>query len=972
MEDPRQLRKCGSILPLGGVDYQLEAVEGMGGSAVVYRARYPDELNRDAVHQVFIKELFPFSPKGEIVRASDGSIICSPQSAAFMEHARQRFRTGNQINLELLQLAPAFTAGNLNSYEAYGTYYSVLSIHGGKTLLHELETRGKFLLRDSVQILRQMLRALEVFHRHHLLHLDISPDNILLLPEQVLLIDFNSAWDMDNPDAEDFSFSCKQGYSAPEVLLQNLSEIGPATDLYACCAVWFHLFTGRQLRKEEQTGGLRRSLSGIFSHLEGVPQTAIAKTTQILIRGLHPLARKRYQKIEELRTELNELIDRLDGFGVTRSALWETSAAQQKKLFRPSTGYLSQPVRGEKVASQEDLVTGLEQGGKYLLTGPGGMGKSRLLMELWKKGTTHYQPQKPVYLYLSLKDYQACAGESHFVRESLLKGMHFSPQQPYWKEALHMLDLILQQPETNGRVAVVLLLDGLNEAGPKREPLLQEIEALSRQEGVGVLVTDRTDAVLTYGLQGFSPLALSPLTIKQEEKQLSWAGAALPQDEKLCQLLTTPMLLFLYVEAVQLSSEAGQKLLPPANQHEMVKLYLERFCQQAIRSDSGNQGRQLCSRYIFQHLLPDIAWEMERQGRTILSVEDLVVIARKSYQMLHSLMFGVAFPDYLGKTRLMLEKINSAEEWFDYTVREQLTDQWGLLVVTPQGQFTLLHDNFLEPLAQQAEENRRLLTLEKRRRCSRRTFLVLAIGVTLVGLCAASWYLLSSKTEYTEEENALIYDALASLNLSLGMWSFQIAAQQEVLEQAAISDVLDNQDSFARQNLREKINLQIQMLESAYAVPLDLALLEKLRLLEADKPLFSVALLEQLCDRYAALEPVTRDALTYLEQTLCDKTSAYNSRDKRERLVIAYQEYLEAEIRYVSFLLATLMAEMTPEQQQEILEAMTYMEALEGFYDGPGSVEPKHLSDGTNRAFESLKDARREMNAQGFPVAWPD
>ena len=606
------------------------------------------------------------------------------------------------------------------------------------------------------------------------------------------------------------------------------------------------------------------------------------------------------------------------------------------------------------------------------MTGPGGMGKSRLLMELWKKATTRYQPQKPVYLYISLKDYQAYDGKTHFIQESILKAMRFSPQQPHWQDALHALDLLFQQPGTQGQAAVVLLLDGLNEAGQNREGLLLEIESLSWQAGVGILVTDRTDAVLDYGLTGFAPLRLLPLTIQQTEQQLALAGLSLPQEENLQQLLTTPMLLFLYLETAQLSAESGQELALPATEQELVQLYLERFCRQIVRSDSGSQGRQLCSRYIFQHLLPEIAWEMQHQGRTILTMANLLAVSQKSYQALRSVSFGAAFPDFLGKTRLMLEKIHSTEEWFDFAIREQLHDRFGLLVSTPQGQFSLLHDNFLEPLARQAEENHRRLARENLHRWSRRAFLLAISGLALGGAAAGGWYFFRTQKNYTAEENALIYDALASLNLSLSVWSNQISAQEKVLEQAAISDVLDNRNPNARGSLQQQMERQRRSLDALYAVPLDTALLERLGEIAEKKNLFSLELFQQICSRHQELESITQDTMFYLEDALCSEASPYNTRDKRERLVKSYQDYLEAETQYLSYLLAALMTQMTPEQQGEIWEAMTYMEALDGFYDGPGSVNPDRLPDGTNRALETLKDARREMNAQGFSIDWPE
>ena len=192
MEEHRQKRSPGSSLLLGGIVYRLEAVEGYGSSAIVYRATYPDQLNRDIPHRVLIKELFPLTPHGEIYRTPSGEIACTPDGQAAMEWGRQRFRTGNQVNLELLGKMPAGVAGNLNSYEAYGTYYSVLSVHGGVNLLHLLEERGQLPLEESVSILLRLLDEVEGFHRYGLLHLDISPDNILLLPGQAFLIDFNS------------------------------------------------------------------------------------------------------------------------------------------------------------------------------------------------------------------------------------------------------------------------------------------------------------------------------------------------------------------------------------------------------------------------------------------------------------------------------------------------------------------------------------------------------------------------------------------------------------------------------------------------------------------------------------------------------------------------------------------------------------------------------------------------------------
>ena len=108
------------------------------------------------------------------------------------------------------------------------------------------------------------------------------------------------------------------------------------------------------------------------------------------------------------------------------------------------------------------------------------------------------------------------------------------------------------------------------------------------------------------------------------------------------------------------------------------------------------------------------------------------------------------------------------------------------------------------------------------------------------------------------------------------------------------------------------------------------------------------------------------------DMTVWMRDHAEDNSDQRERLLMAYAAYLEAEIRYVSYLLAALLQELPQAQQAEILAAMTYMQALDGFYDGPGSVAPERLADGTDRAWETLKEARRALTAQGFSVPWEE
>lgn len=314
MRDKRKLLNPGDTLLLGGENYKIESVKGCGGSAVVYHASYADQLNQECRHHVLIKELFPYHAKGDIYRNERHEICCSGDGVRVMEHYRQRFYRGNQANLSLLEQTPEKISGNLNSFCAYGTFYSVLAVHGGKNLDQVLqEKQGAWTLRETADVMLKILAAVEYFHESGILHLDISPDNILILSEQAFLIDYNSVWILDGQETQEHCFSDKPGYSAPELRLREKKNICYATDLYAVCAVWFQMLAGRRLTDEDIVENrLRKSLTQDLEIFQKEPPNAVQKTVQIMIKGLHVLTRRRYQNAAELRGEIEQLIQLLD------------------------------------------------------------------------------------------------------------------------------------------------------------------------------------------------------------------------------------------------------------------------------------------------------------------------------------------------------------------------------------------------------------------------------------------------------------------------------------------------------------------------------------------------------------------------------------------------------------------------------------------------------------------------------------
>ena len=184
-----------SILNLGGLDCCVEDVVGRGSNAIVYKGWYPDRLNPGLKHHVLIKELFPWHPTGRIYRSEEGTIVVERDTVQLWEDHKQSFCAGNEIHLRLLEKRPEALGSNLNSCTCNGTLYSILGYSGGRALEAEL-SRWDATLRRCVLWMLDVLDALEAFHQSGYLHLDISPNNIMLTgtgrTEQIFLIDYNT------------------------------------------------------------------------------------------------------------------------------------------------------------------------------------------------------------------------------------------------------------------------------------------------------------------------------------------------------------------------------------------------------------------------------------------------------------------------------------------------------------------------------------------------------------------------------------------------------------------------------------------------------------------------------------------------------------------------------------------------------------------------------------------------------------
>lgn len=691
-----------TVLSFEGMACHIEEVIGQGSNAIVYKGWYRDNLDPELRHHVLVKELFPFHPQGGIFRGGDGQLVIRPETEALWEAHKQSFQIGNQLHLRLLYDHPdvMVMGANLNSFSYCGTLYSVLGYTGGRSLQTEL-SRSRVSLRQTAQRMIRLLDALEAFHSSGYLHLDISPDNIMLVGqeerESIFLIDYNSARELGSRDGS--YFSCKSGYSAPEVSTGSLDAIGFSTDLFSVAAVFFRCVMGRSLTLAEmlqpKAPDCRDSLL-----VKDCPQTIAAMVGTIMRKGLHTLPKRRYQSIGQMRQAFQELLDRIDCVGVTHWSLWENGRRGVEELIQinPSLRYLKDekklyPIRLEQGSGMSlESYLGLllsPEGRSGMLLAQGGMGKTTALLHTATLQGKRYAPSSPAIFYISLNGWDKA--DSMYIHNQILMRLRFKKGENTFDSAMHALHKLLEQPLETKRgpiPSVLLLLDGLNEVQGDIAPLVREINGLSKLAGVRILTASRS----TVPEIELETVSLLPLEAEDIEAALGKNGQLIPRREDVLQLLRTPLILSLYIQA----SECGGQL-NVHSENELMDAYMDSLLKKEIRQLPEDSPQRWQSDVALNFILPAIAIEAKQAGAS-LSREKLLHILTRCWNTLRSRKFRKAYPQWIGHSPDIRAGAKTPEEWFGIMIDSLLWQRLGLLA-KEDGGYRIYHQAVAEYFA---------------------------------------------------------------------------------------------------------------------------------------------------------------------------------------------------------------------------------------------------------------------------------
>ncbi len=324
------------IVPKWFNNYLLEAPEGKGGMAVVYRA-LDIALDREVAIKIFDPEL---KEKG----VSPGLFLHEARIAATVNHPA---------------VVSIYSCGEWD-----GSAYIVMQYMGGGTLESRLrKAKGRLPVMETCRWIRDVCEGLDAARELGVVHHDIKPANILLdLDSNAKISDFGLAGAASGKFASAFLDSSKMWlspqYVSPEKVLTG--EEGPEGDVYSLGASFYHLLAGEppfQSGDMQELVNMRIVRDPVSPDLVRPDITPALASIILDMMNRDPAARPSYKQVV---TRLNDALRAMMRPAPSPVATTESAPAPQpssaKKVFSVPAGRIDPAKKHSFRASHVTLL----------------------------------------------------------------------------------------------------------------------------------------------------------------------------------------------------------------------------------------------------------------------------------------------------------------------------------------------------------------------------------------------------------------------------------------------------------------------------------------------------------------------------------------------------------------------------------------------------------------------------------------
>jgi predicted ATPase len=320
---------------------------------------------------------------GEVFRASDTRLVRKVAIKAI-----RAGRSSEGLGLRFLGEARAASALNhpniITIYDVgtvEGQPYIVMEWIEGQTLRQKL-TQGPLSIPEVLGIASQILDALAAAHESGIIHRDLKPENIMVNASgRVKVLDFGIAKRLSMPDDRTLDFVPGNtlgfvvgtpGYMSPEQARGE--KVDFRTDHFSFGAVLYELATGRRAFAGNSIAEVQAAiLLDQPEPLTSLNPQAPAPLQWVVERCLAKAPRDRFESTEELRREFSAV--------ATRAGQRVAAFPSVNNIPTPPTALIG---READLSQLRDLVA--DPALRILtLTGAGGIGKTRLAVELGRQ-----------------------------------------------------------------------------------------------------------------------------------------------------------------------------------------------------------------------------------------------------------------------------------------------------------------------------------------------------------------------------------------------------------------------------------------------------------------------------------------------------------------------------------------------------------------------------------------------------------
>ena len=337
---------------LGG-RYLLKDKVGSGGMATVYRAQ-DQVLDRTVAVKIML-----------------------PQYAADATFAA-RFKQEAQA---AAGLSSPYIVGVYDWGKDGDTYYIVMEYLRGTDLKSGVRSHGALDPKKVAQIGSQICGALSVAHKHEIIHRDIKPQNIMVLPDgNIKVMDFGIARAKNSHLTQDNNVLGTAHYVSPEQTRGQ--ELGPTSDIYSLGVVMYECATGQvPFDGDDAISVALKQVNELPVPPSQINPNLDADLELIILKCMEKDPANRFQTADELRQVLNSYlagrqVDVPEPTRVLGAVPVSGMGATETRVMSDQTQAMVRPVGSGNTAVRPSSISGRSNASSYEDEEPkGGKGK---------------------------------------------------------------------------------------------------------------------------------------------------------------------------------------------------------------------------------------------------------------------------------------------------------------------------------------------------------------------------------------------------------------------------------------------------------------------------------------------------------------------------------------------------------------------------------------------------------------------